>query len=198
MRCLNRQRANIVFSNILGHDKVLSPSDVSERERVFEWDGVLRWADDQIVGYCRIGVSLNALLSRFGRRHTLTGSVDLRAMEMSDLLDIFADEAYILSPASSYHEALIVLKEGCTPIDQLKGWVHALLLARQVQGQMSGVKQADDDASRLAELRRTLATTRELFTEHSKALKDKGWDLDVAALETRAGTRAEIGLHKTC
>ncbi|KAF1849955.1 DUF647-domain-containing protein [Cucurbitaria berberidis CBS 394.84] len=194
MRCLNRQRANIVFSSILQHGEVLSPSDVSKRERVFERDGILRWADDEIVGYCKIGVSLEALLSRFDRGHTLTGSVDLRNMGMSELLHVFADEAYILWPALSDDNALIVLKEGCTPIDQLKAWTHALLLARRARGEMG--KPDADGASRLAELRRTLETTRGLFAESSKALRQRGWELEVAALETRAGTRAEIRSQK--
>ncbi|KAH7359993.1 vitamin B6 photo-protection and homoeostasis-domain-containing protein [Pyrenochaeta sp. MPI-SDFR-AT-0127] len=198
MRCLNRQRANIVFSSILEHGEVLSPSAVSKRERVFERDGVLRWGSDEIVGHCRIGVPLHTLLSRFGRRHTLTGSLDLQRIKLSELLDIFADEAYILWPASSDYEALIVLKGGCTPIDQLKAWAHALLLARKWRpGRVPGAKQDDGDASlitaRLAEMRRTLKDTQQLFTKHAGALRDKGWDLNVAVLETRAGTRAEMG-----
>lgn len=198
MRCLNRQRANLVFSSIFEHEEVLSPSDVSKRERVFERDGVLRWANDEIVGYCRIGVSLHTLLSLFGRRHRLTGSLDLQGIKMSELLDIFADEAYILWPASPDYEALIVLKDGCAPIDQLKAWAHALLLARKRRrGRGSGGKQDDSDVSvvtaRLAELRLTLKDTQDLLIKYAEALRDKGWDLNVAVLETRAGTRAEVG-----
>lgn len=200
MRCLNRQRANILFSSILEHGEILSPSDVSKRERVFERDGVLRWADDEILGHCRIGVTLNVLLGRFGRPHPLTGSVDLHASLMSALLDTFADEAYILWPGYAEKDSLIVLKAGCSPIDQLKAWAHALLLAKTVRGEGSKSKPADDDASlfkdRLAEIRRTSEHTRVLFTEHVQVLKNKGWDLDVVALETRAGTRVWIDTEK--
>jgi hypothetical protein len=201
MHCLNRQRANIVFSNILQHGEVLSPHQVSKHERVFERDGVLRWSDGQVVGYCKIGIELRTLLSHIGFRDKQTGSVDMRGVDMSELLDVFADEAYILWPATVSHEAVIVLKEGCTPIDQLKAWAHALLLARRQRGRYPGSKPGDDDTSPskdrlVAELRRALEDIRGTFEEHVGALQDNGWDLDVAVLETRAGTRARVATHK--
>jgi hypothetical protein len=198
MRCLNRQRANIVFSNLLQHGLVLTPTDVSLRERVFERDGVLRWANDNVVGYCKVGVSLNMLLNRIGQRHKRTGSLDLHAVKLPELMDIFASEAYILWYTDADSEALIVLKEGCTPIDQLKAWAHALLLASRMRG--PGSKPEDDDASpaetRLAEMRRTLMDTSDLFAQYAEKLKQIGWELDIAALETRAGVRAQIDMQK--
>jgi hypothetical protein len=198
MRCLNRQRANIVFSNLLQHGLVLTPTDVSLRERVFERDGVLRWANDNVVGYCKVGVSLNMLLNRIGQRHKRTGSLDLHAVKLPELMDIFASEAYILWYTDADSEALIVLKEGCTPIDQLKAWAHALLLASRMRG--PGSKPEDDDASpaetRLAEMRWTLKDTSDLFAQYAEKLKQIGWELDIAALETRAGVRAQIDTQK--
>lgn len=200
MRCLNRQRANIVFSSILERGEVLGPSAVSLRERVFEHDGVLRWTDDVIVGYSRLGVSLQELLGRIGRSHKQTGSLDLHNMQLSDLVDVFADEAYILWIAASADEALIVLKKGCTPFDQLKAWAHALLLAKRLQGRKPGGKPHDKSLSvaqdSLSEIRQGLEDTRNMFTRYAGALTDKGWDLDIAALETRAGTRAEIESYR--
>tara|TARA_R110002003_G_scaffold38_9_gene2351 strand:- start:1612 stop:2265 length:654 start_codon:yes stop_codon:yes gene_type:complete len=198
MRCLNRQRANIVFSNLLQHGLVLTPTDVSLRERVFERDGVLRWANDNVVGYCKVGVSLNMLLNRIGQRHKRTGSLDLHAVKLPELMDIFASEAYILWYTDADSEALIVLREGCTPIDQLKAWAHALLLASRMRG--PGSKPEDDDASpvetRLAEMRRTLKDTSDLFAQYAEKLKQIGWELNIAALETRAGVRAQIDMQK--
>ncbi|KAH7085087.1 vitamin B6 photo-protection and homoeostasis-domain-containing protein [Paraphoma chrysanthemicola] len=198
MRCLNRQRANIVFSHLLQHGVVLTPSDVSQRERVFERDGVLRRADDSVAGYCKIGVPLDLLLNRIGRRHKRTESLDLHAVQLSELVDIFESEAYMLWFTDADYEALIVLKEGCTPIDQFKAWAHALLLASKVRG--SGGKPEDDDASpmavRLAEMRRTLRDTRDLFAKYTEVLKQRGWDLETTALETRAGVRAQFDAQK--
>ncbi|KAF2848926.1 DUF647-domain-containing protein [Plenodomus tracheiphilus IPT5] len=194
MRCLNRQRANIVMSNLVQHGEMLGPSEVARRERVFERDGALRWSDDVVVGYCRIGVSLQTLLSRIGLRNGRTGSLQLHAVAMSELLDVFVGEAYILWPASFADEVLIVLKQGCTPMDQLRAWTHALSLAKRRPSPLG--KPGADNASlaedRLAEVRRTLADTRALFEKYSAAMRDAGWDLDVAALETRAGTRVRM------
>jgi hypothetical protein len=198
MRCLNRQRANIVFGSLIQHGSVLSPADVAQRERIFERDGVLRWADDSVLGRCRIGVPLETLLSYLGRRHARTGSFDMYAVKLSDLVDVFASEAYMLWFDESEYEAIVVLKDGCTPLDQLKAWTQALLLAREVRGHVVADKPDRDDTSlakgRLAALRRTLEAADGLFRKHTAALEQKGWDLQVASLETRAGVRAQVGL----
>lgn len=84
MRTLNRQRANIVFSNYLdmvsytqsyvseksskqveieiGKCSVLTPEEVSHQERIFELDGVIRWKGSTIVGICTIGVPFRSIL----------------------------------------------------------------------------------------------------------------------------------------
>lgn len=195
MRCLNRQRANLVFGHLFQNGTVLSPADVSSQERIFETDGALRWTDDSVIGRCKIGISLNLLLNHMGRRHRRTGSLDLHAMKLSDLTDIFADEQYILGFSDADYEASIVLKEGCAPVNQLKAWAQALLLAQRVRSQ----SLEQDDASpgrRLADLRRTLKDANEVFDKYAKVLEGEGWDLDVAALETRAGSRIQLETRK--
>jgi hypothetical protein len=91
MRTLNRQRANLVFSNILNQlkrpegirnrppelwedlkaidlcfsqIKIPTPEEIYRQERVFERDGVLRFQgwENGPVGYCQLGVSLQTLL----------------------------------------------------------------------------------------------------------------------------------------
>lgn len=201
MRCLNRQRANIVLSRILEHGHVLGPADVSRRERIFERDGVLRWVDDRIIGHCRIGVSVGAILQDMNtqRRHRQTGSLELQSVKLSDLMRVYDDEAYILWFGQS-GEALIALKQGCTTIDQLKAWMHALLLASRAKANAVERQHVGDSAGAegapLAELRMTLEQTRKAFDTCADKLRDMGWDLDTAALETRAGTRAAIGPNK--
>ncbi|KAJ4352675.1 hypothetical protein N0V95_004059 [Ascochyta clinopodiicola] len=190
MTSLNRQRANIVFGTLLQQGKVLSPKEVSDTERVFERDGVLRWVDDGIAGYGRIGVSLQVLLSRLGTRHDRTGSMTLETVKVPELLDVYAAEGYLLWYAELHSEALIVLKKDCTVVDQLRAWTHALLLA---QRRRDGSASLDMSVSgRLTELRLTLAETQRVFGQYVGPLQDKGWDLSVAALETRAGVRAVI------
>jgi len=197
MRCLNRQRANIVLAGILQHGVVLRPADVSKRERIFERDGVLRWADDQILGHCRIGVTLETVLRCIGRQHTRTKALDLQTVQMSELLRIYEDEGYILWFDESQSEAMIVLKQDCTPIDQLKAWTHALIVVQSARAkkEKDGLqRQPEDDGSTLskrvvADLRNALQETHALFAAFAGKLRDAGWDLDLAALETRAGTR---------
>jgi hypothetical protein len=197
MRCLNRQRANIVLAGILQHGEVLLPTDVSKRERIFERDGVLRWADDQIVGHCSIGVTLNTVLCRMGHRHIQTGALDLEAVKLSELLHVYEHEGYILWFDQSQSEGMIVLKQGCTPMDQLKAWAHALMMAQDVRArkEKNGLQQLENEGSTrskevVVELRHALQETRVLFAAFTDRLRDAGWDLDLAALETRAGSRA--------
>jgi hypothetical protein len=200
MRSLNRQRANIVFSSIVQHGHVLSPAEVARRERIFERDGALRWGDDGIIGYGRVGVSLSTLLQHASgsARHAQTGSLHTPTDLLNSLAHVFADEAYMLW--ADERGALIVLKAGSGPGDQLKAWTHALLLTQQQR------RQADDDDDTaggdarplggVAALRQTLDETRSLFEAYVASLQDKGWDLDIGALETRAGARAVVAWDK--
>ena len=215
MCSLNRQRANIVLSSIVQHGQVLSPAQVAQRERIFERDGALRWGDEGVIGYAKIGVSLSTLLRRVsGSRHAQTGSLHTPMPLLSSLVRVFADEAYILwaddgGDDSDDGVALIVLKEGCGPGDQLKAWAHALLLTQHHRREAKPAGDDDDDAALrsdldrprpldggLAALRQTLQETRALFEAHAASLQDKGWQLDIGALETRAGTRAVVHSNK--
>lgn len=199
MRCLNRQRANIVFSALQQHGSVLTPLEVSSRERIFERDGVLRWNDGSILGSCRIGVTLETLLRQIGQQHKRTGSLNLQHVKLMDLMNVFAGEGYLLWFVASKCEALIVLKDGCTPIDQLKAWTHALLLAHHIQHHSLGHKSENDDTDsadpQLTAIRSTLQDTRKIFEVHAAVLEEKGWDLSIVAMETRAGSRALIHIQ---
>lgn len=196
MRCLNRQRANIVLSHVLQSGHILSPTDVSRQERIFERDGVLRWADDRLIGHCRIGVTMGTMLSHIGGpSHKRTGSRNVQAIKLSDLMRLYSDEAFICWCSGS--DAVIVLKQGCTPTDQLKAWMQALLLAQNAK-QKPPDRKPDDDTSGelLAELRSTLEKAQKTFDTYADRLRSAGWDLDVAALETRAGKRVECETKK--
>jgi hypothetical protein len=202
MHSLNRQRANILFSNMVQHGVVLSPSEVSKRERIFHAGDVLRWSDDEMLGQCKIGVSLQDMLGRIGEEDTQTGSLALRAIQISELLTVFAGEAYILCPAAPASYISIVLKAGCGPTDQVKAWAHALLLAKRARvSQGHSGKQPDEAPAptkdRLkAELRQTLEDVRAMFDKYGDEMRGKGWNLDVAAMETKAGTRLQIAVQR--
>ncbi|KAL5380295.1 hypothetical protein DPSP01_007870 [Paraphaeosphaeria sporulosa] len=192
MRSLNRQRANIVLSSLLRDGRILSPAEVSARERIFERDGALRWIDGSVLGHCRIGAPLENMLHFMGhRRHKRSGAVDLQDLTLADLVRVYQDEAYLLWSCGS--AAVIVLKQDCSPLDQLKAWTQALLLARK--GTMRDEPKAaehDTSGGRLAELRFALEEVKELFDAYETKLRDAGWDLDVAVLESRPGVRVQI------
>ncbi|KAF2198391.1 DUF647-domain-containing protein [Delitschia confertaspora ATCC 74209] len=207
MTTLNRQRANIVFSHLLQHDKVLKPTEVSKMERIFERDGVLRWfgdkdGRDEIVGWAKIGVGLGSVVGCLERdaKNTTGGRNDLQhgGVKFSDLLRLFADEAYILYYDMSASTIFIVLKSHCKPIDQIQAWAHALLLARGVgrekdvdQKVLEGLELRRDDQHvanfKLAEMSKNMV--KDVLQRNEERLRKAGWDLDVASLETRSGVK---------
>lgn len=189
MRCLNRQRANMVLSKLVQSGHILSPAEVSIKERIFERDGVLRWVDDSIIGHCKIGVSMSTLMDLIGVRHDKTGSLETRGVALSDLVHIYQDEAYIIYKAQT--DAVIVLKQDCTAVDQLKAWTQALLLAQRQADPSDCQLSHDTSGDLLAELRATLAQTQQIFDTYEVGLRSVGWDLDVAALETTLGRRID-------
>ncbi|KAF2441804.1 DUF647-domain-containing protein [Karstenula rhodostoma CBS 690.94] len=191
MRSLNRQRANIVLSSLVHDGRILSPAEVSARERIFERDGALRWVDGSVLGHCRIGVPLEKMLHYMGRRQNRSGAVDLQELSLADVVRLYQDEAYLLWSCGS--EAVIILKQDCTPLDQLKAWTQALLLARKGSTR-DEAKDGEHDTSggRLDELRFALEEVQELFQAYETKLRVAGWDLDVAVLETRPGMRVQV------
>lgn len=194
MRSLNRQRANIVLGSLLHDGRILSPVEVSARERIFERDGALRWIDDSVLGHCSIGVSLGTTLSHLGQRHRRSGSLDLPDVHLSDLVRLYEEEAYLLW--SYGPNVFIMLKQDCAPVDQLKAWSQALLLARKdAMGRKSDAKD-DTSGERLATLRLALKEAQTLFNTYETNLRDAGWDLDVAVLETRPGVRIQIETNR--
>ncbi|TLD22654.1 DUF647-domain-containing protein [Venturia nashicola] len=189
MRSLNRQRANIVLSHLVAHDKVLSPQEVSKRERIFERDGVLRGLDGQVIGYCRIGVSLQQLMKAMSRgSRTTTGSVTLHGNELARLFDLYKSETYILWFDWEASTVYILLKQGTTAQSQLKAWSQGLFLARRA-AETSGDNDNDSDDLPFTGIVSSLEQTSKRFDEDIGRLRAAGWDVDICALETRSGTR---------
>jgi Vitamin B6 photo-protection and homoeostasis len=188
MRSLNRQRANILFSHLLAYDKVLTPQDVSRRERIFERDGVLRGLHDQVIGYGRIGVSFQQLLRALSRGSRATRPDTLHGNELARLVDLYKSELYMLWFDWEVSTVYILLKQGTTAQSQLKAWCQGLLLAQRAT-ESSGEKESD--TLQFAALVASLEQTSKRFDECTERLRAASWDLDIAALETRSGTRLE-------
>jgi hypothetical protein len=188
MRSLNRQRANIVFSHLLAHDKVLTPQEVSRRERIFEKDGILRGVHDELIGYARIGVSFQQLIRTLSKGNHATGSVTLHGIELARLLSLYRSESYILWFDWDVSTVHIVLKQGTTAQSQLKAWCQGLLLAQRATENSDG---KESGTLQLAALASSLEHTSKHFDEFTERLGAAGWDVEMCALETRSGSRLE-------
>ncbi|KER00616.1 hypothetical protein AUEXF2481DRAFT_148400 [Aureobasidium subglaciale EXF-2481] len=186
MRTLNRQRANIVFACLHKHDRVLSPEQVSDKERIFERDGILRDADDKCLGYCRIGVPASELLMHLGKTDKLTKATNLADGRLLQLLGLFEEEGYVIYLEHASNMACILLKKGSNTAVQLKAWYHVLLLAR-LAGQGCKAEEAPMDM-----VKSTLVAVRKDWDKVQARLGEAGWDLETAALETTSGSRVCI------
>ena len=126
MHSLNRQRANLVFSHLLAHDKVLTPAQVSRLEVVFERDGVLRWLGAEVLGRATIGVGMRELVLADGGK-----GGDGSAPDLYELHELFGDEEYLLCANATGTAVAMALRRGCSARGQLRAWLHALVLARE-------------------------------------------------------------------
>lgn len=192
MHTLNRQRANIVLSNFLAHDKVLTPEEVSRQERIFESDGVLRWkGSKRILGHAKIGVTLISLAT-LASGHSVTGSIRIRTLvDMASLVEVYRHEEYMLWYEARSRTAYIVLKEGASSTSQLKAWTQALWIAHR----HAAIQATGDALDEMATSRLTEATLKDLSSQWRgclERLKKSGWDTEVASLETSSGTRIRI------
>jgi len=214
MRTLNRQRMGIVVSHFHQTGRVLTPKEVSRRERVLEHDGVLRWGEHSVLGFGDVGVRFATVLASLMK----DGSFDDNASRrwIRELATIFRMQKYILWPAkstgrrrllsaSSLPTVYICLKVGATANDQAKAWSHALLVAkelssrRQRRARQSDDKNADDDddgmavvSEKVVVLQATMAEMDGNFVALASQLAAKGWDPDTACIETGGGFRIAV------
>lgn len=178
--------------------RVPRPDEVAAHERIFERDGILRWtsigshssSSSRTLGWCRIGTSLQELVSLLRRND---GSLPA----LRELTDLFESESYLLFFSSSKRagsgKAIVVLKHGCTPAHQVKAWAHALLAARVL---LLGREEdgPEDERTILSVVEQTLTflNADARFDRYVTRLARAGWALDVAALETTPGRRIRI------
>lgn len=214
LRTLNRQRANIVFSTLSDSDAVVTPAQAAKLERIFEKDGVLRWRDSEILGYASIGVRLTEFVNTLGGVDaSIAGySASLKKdggigapVSIDDIASVFRNEKYLLWYDSRKQWVTICLRNGITPEEQLKAWVHALFVAKEVRHQ--GAREKGDGKLQtttttqqqqlskealLTILETTLHDLGMSFTNTVERLKEAGWDLGTAVLETKPGYRVGI------
>jgi hypothetical protein len=207
MRTINRQRANLVFSDIFDQSSdhnieitqlllneslkrellpqvdYPSPGKVYLKERVFERDGVLRWKGE-VLGWCQF-VDLQTILKCFSQPDTSTGSHSgSQLADLTLLLDIFKGLGYILWYDEPQKTFLVVLEEGTEPVAQLSAWMSAVHLAK--------FGRASEGESLIEAIKRTAVYIGQIQEEVFLHLRQVGWDLETASMETRSGTRIRM------
>ncbi|KAI9734720.1 MAG: hypothetical protein M1818_006707 [Claussenomyces sp. TS43310] len=205
MRTLNRQRANIVFTTYLvrrgsNHsappsikDCLPDPDEVSQLERIFERDGVLRW-NGMVVARCSIGVPFKDLLDILAAPNSQTGSYKESTVIVDDILAFFDNEDYIIWYDATREQFIIVLKASADTRAQLKSWLHVLLFWMKLEeGKMRRCKEPDRLLSCLSAIRKDI---QDWWDEILPMMVEKGWDVENGALETRSGTRIQVAGSK--
>lgn len=186
MHSLNRQRANIVLSSLFDGKGALTPEIVSFYERIFDWDGALRWRGSAPFGKARIGISLQDLLKVLAPKHPRTGAIRDGKSILMAVTRLHKDEDFLVWYDAPQRTSLIVLKEGASSRAQLKGWALGLLAAHRLKNE-DATSATTDKVLQLVES--TLREVSYQWDDYMDQMKTAGWDLDVASLETASGTR---------
>ena len=191
MHTINRQRANILISTYLEQDRVLTPKEVADQERIFEWDGVLRWKGSSAFAKAQIGTSLQTLLGSLASPHAATRSISGATRPLNQLCKIFDGENYLLWYDAKSRNACIVLKTDISPRYSLKAWAQALLVAHRLN--MDGEHATSARHDQIFEtLQSTLTSLSKHWDHFIERLIAAGWDVEAASLETMSGTRIAI------
>ena len=200
MTSLNRQRANLVASEYLSKEKVLTPQDVSARERIFEWDGVLRWKGGAPIGRAKVGGSIGDLLLKpqaQAQAHqatattatTVTGAIRDGNL-LSELLGAYREEKYVMWYHVKTRMAQICLKDQSSPQDQIKAWIHALWTAYRLQ--QDPLPVAASTGEQLRFLKEVLDDLNGSWDVMMERLGSAGWDVKVSNIETVSGVRYHL------
>ena len=192
---INRQRANIILSHLLQDETMLSPEEVSRRERIFEWDGILRWRGSSVLGRAQIGVTLQQFLENLALAPTSkqTGAVSDRHHRFRTLLDMHEKEDFLMWFNASSRAAQILLKDNATSRSQIKAWAVLLSVSRRLQYEESqGKGTGDKNDHTLQVVQEELRRISVLWPLLVQRIEKAGFDLDVASLETSSNTRIRV------
>ena len=188
MHSLNRQRANLVISTYLDQDRIMNPKEVSIQERIFEWNGVLRWRSSSPLAAARIGRSLRDLLASLGPAHERTGSIRDAEAKLMKLINLYRQEDFLVWYDAPQRLGHITIKEGAAAESQLKAWALVLWIAHRHHAAGSDATSAAFESS--FEVHRiTLQELSLRWSDCTSRLRGAGWDVDVASLETTSGSR---------
>ena len=129
-----------------------------------------------------------------GKHEKASGAMTGLEMDLKAVREIYAREAYMLCYDVITSTVMIVLEARATPADQLKAWCQALVLVRSLDIKIRAGGNYEDervpgDSVSAALLKQTLEQVDGQWKRHMQAMRDAGWDLRIAALETQSGKR---------
>ncbi|KAL9066164.1 MAG: hypothetical protein Q9161_007757 [Pseudevernia consocians] len=189
LHSLNRQRANIVLSNLLIDSRVMTPEEVSSQERLFDWDGVLRWRGSLPFAKATVGVPLLSLLKTLAPAHIVTGAMRDGDLILKRLVEIYSQEDFLVWYDSPKRMAYIVLKDQAAAKAQLKAWALALWGAHRF-GKQYATGANTENLLQLLEV--TLRDISNQWGDSVERMRAAGWDVDIANLETSSGSRIHV------
>jgi Vitamin B6 photo-protection and homoeostasis len=183
---INRQRASIIFSSLLDQGQAPNPDQVAKKEHIFDTGYILRWKITKAIGSCEMGVSFVEILRQISNTNAKTGSAQNFGVSIADVLDIFAQEQYLLWINARDRRAVIVFFDSATVETQIKAWGHAIRAMRHIED----TKQIDISATNVLDhLRSTLSEHNAAFGGWIKQLESAGWNTVTSAMETTSSKR---------
>jgi hypothetical protein len=211
LRTLNRQRTSILWTFFCStcrdsSSQILSPLEVSQRERIFSRPDALRdGLSGTILGYCTIGSSL---------------AQEVQAVALGgfhNVVEIFREERYILwfnprclcpepDGRPSLAEGLvqgsqslhlhIFLKVGHTSIDHVRAWTHALEVASMLRRRHETETDSYNTKSRPLDAIALVRTAHERMTKRfptfMNGLKEAGWNTGDGSICLMAGSPTAV------
>jgi hypothetical protein len=197
MRTMNRQRATLVYHHLRkGH--VPTSAEIAAKERIFEWDGVLRGPNDEILGHCSMGTSMSRFVQSMSvKQNRATKSSLIPASLLRDILAVYSKAAYLIWYDKSGRPTRlnVLIKEDARPVDLLVAWWEGLCTAMELDIQRATNAETTAESTsdnRLDLLKRSQLSVRELFEKYYTQLKDHGWDMDEGALEAPSSVRIKL------
>ena len=163
----------------------MTPDEVSSQERIFEWDGILRWRG-KLFAKAELGVSLHTLLKTLAPAHIMTGAIRDGNFILERLVNIYSHEEFLVWYDSSQKRVYIVLKGQASAKAQLKAWALALWGVHRFTKQYA-TGATTENLLQLFEI--TLRDISNQWDEIVERIRRAGWDIDVANLETSSGSR---------
>jgi hypothetical protein len=191
MTTLNRQRSNIVFSNLSNEDGTwmsVNPQQVAERERIFAVDGALTWKGTP-VGFCKFGTPQDVLRYLGGTYNKHSGATTDVKVSLQRMLAIFRRSDYLLWFDPPERLAIIVLKTEATAQTEIFAWWHAIRIATAYA---TGIDSSDMKPSATLQALDDTLSSEVIQHEQMETLEKAGWSTTISLLQTSPSRRIRL------